>query len=480
MGFTSRLKTCAVLTTALLLAVLSLPGCAGVARRAPRPPAPPAAPARPNLVVVLSDDQRWDALGAAGNPAIFTPVMDRLVRGGVYFRQATVSVSQCHPVRASLLTGLPAWRHGVYSTKFQAPGVAETLCRRPTVASLLREAGYRTVLVGKWHVPAPPWKCGFDEARTWLPEGGAEYRDPDLVHGISDEHASVAGFTQEIFTDDAVNFLHGEAARAGPFLLWLGYTAPHAPYEPNPERIQALYADKSDGELLPPGFPRDVAANDWRHYDEAVSYLDEQLGRVLAALRDTGLAERTVVVFLGDNGYMMGERGVGGPGSGADGKQVPYESSLRVPFILSGPGLHEGLVSDLPVSSMDLPPTLLALAGVPAPGSWPGRDLTAALAGKVTIGEAFAEWSDEESEKFGRLAFRAVRTPAHKLILWKDPARSAELYDLAADPAEAHNLIADPAAAAVLRDLRSRLFAWMRRNGDPALSWPAGRSQPSP
>jgi arylsulfatase A-like enzyme len=127
---------------------------------------------------------------------------------------------------------------------------------------------------------------------------------------------------------------------------------------------------------------------------------------------------------------------------------------------------------------MDLPPTLLSLAGLAAPDAWSGRDLTAALAGKLAIGEAFAEWSDEESEKFGRLAFRAVRTPAHKLILWKDPARGAELYDLAADPAESHNLIADPAVGEVLRDLRFRVFEWMRRNGDPALSWPAILEQP--
>jgi arylsulfatase A-like enzyme len=462
---------------ALFVSLLLLPslGCAGLRKCGPRPPVSPAgAPAsssRPNLLVVLSDDQRWDALGAAGNPAIVTPVMDRLAREGVYFRQATVSVSQCHPVRASLITGLPAFTHGVFSTKFQEPGIAETLCRRPTVASLLRDAGYRTVVVGKWHLPAPPRECGFDEVRTWLPDGGAEYRDPDLKRGKSKKYKKVAGFTQEIFADDALKFLRGKTARTGPFLLWLGFTAPHTPYQPNPERIQSLYAGRTDEQLLPPGFPRDVKANDWRHYDEAVSHLDEQLGRVLAALRETGLAERTIVVLLGDNGYMMGERGLGGPDSGADGKQVPYESSLRVPFLMLGPGLPKALASDLPVSSMDLPPTLLSLAGVPVPDTWPGRDLRAALEGKIDIGEAFAEWSDEKSEKFGGLAYRVVRTPTHKLIVWKDPAKGEELYDLKADPAEAHNLIAEPGAQAVLGDLRGRLRAWMERNHDPALGW---------
>jgi arylsulfatase A-like enzyme len=329
------------------------------------------------------------------------------------------------------------------------------------------------VAVGKWHITPRPWECGFDESGTWLPGGSADYHDPELVHGHSKRLKATAGFTQEIFADDAVKFLHGKAAQAGPFLLWLGFTAPHFPYEPNPERIQALYAGRSDDELLPPGFPRDVKANDWRHYEEAVSYLDEQIGRVLTALRETGLAERTVVVLLGDNGYMMGERGIGGPGSRAEGKQVPYESSLRVPFVMLGPGLPRGLVSDLPVSSLDLPPTLLSLAGLQAPDSWPGRDLLAALAGTSEIAEAFAEWSDEKSERFGGLAFRAVRTPTHKLIVWKDPARGEELYDLAADPAEAHNLIAEPAAQEILRDLRSRLHLWMQRNADPALSWQA-------
>lgn len=454
-----------LITSSLLLCSL---GCATPAQK------------RPNFVVVLSDDHRWDALGAAGNPSVITPVMDRMARDGVYFRQAITSASQCHPVRASLLTGLPSFQHGVWSVQVQAPGVEKTLCNRPTVASLLRDAGYHTVVVGKWHVPPPPWECGFDETRIRLPYGSGNFHDPELIHGKHEESEVVPGFTQEIFADAAVDFLRGKAARSGPFLLWLGFTAPHFPYEPNPERIEALYAGRSREELLPPGFPRDVEANDWLHYNEAVSHLDEQLGRVLETLRETGLAENTVVILLGDNGYMMGERGVGGPGSRAHGKQVPYESSLRVPFILSGPGLPKALASDLPVSSLDLPPTLLSLAGLPVPESWPGRNLLDALDGRLEVREAFAEWSDEIGDKFGGLAYRAVRTPAHKLIVWKDPARGEELYDLKADPAEARNLVAEPAAEEILRGLRSRLREWMQRNGDPALSWPRAGNHEEP
>lgn len=449
-----------------LLAVAVASGVAAGAVDAPPAGAPP------NIVFVTSDDHRWDVLGAAGNPVAVTPVMDRMAREGVYFRQATVSVSQCHPLRASLLTGLPSHQHGVWAVQVQAAGVEETLCTRPTVSGLLRERGYHTVLVGKWHLPPQPWDCGFEEVRSWIPGGGGSFLDPQLARGRSDQLAPVEGYTQELFMDDAVAFLRSRTAREQPFLLWLGMTAPHFPYGPNPERIQALYAGRSEEELLPPGFPRDVAANDWRQYLEAVSFLDEQLGRLLDALRETGLDGNTVVVLLGDNGYMMGERGIGGPGSRAAGKVVPYESSLRVPMILLGPRLPGPVgPSDLPVSSLDLPPTLLSLAGSPIPGEWTGRDLLAALAGEIEVTEAFAEWSDERSRKFGHLAFRAVRTPRHKLVEWRDPERPDELYDLVADPRETRNLVADPAAAEVLGDLRRRLREWMQRSADPARAW---------
>lgn len=433
-----------------------------------------AAQARPNIVFITSDDHRWDALGAAGNPTIQTPVLDRLAAEGVYFRQATTHVSQCLPVRGTLLTGLTAHQHGAWSNGSKSPEAArpDGWASLPTVATQLRDAGYRTVLVGKWHLDAEPWLTGFTDVRIWLPEAGADYRDPLLARGRSREMKKIEGFTQRIFADDAIGFLRQPAAREKPFLLWLAFTAPHVPLAPNPPEAQKLYAGKKKEDLLPPGFPRDIPSGDWLHYAEAVSELDRQVGRVLAALAEAKLAESTIVVFTGDNGALMGHKGLGA--TGPRGKVVPYEGSIRIPLILQSPLLKELTgPADLAASTLDVPPTLLQLAGVRPPESWPGRDLVAAVRRDRTTGleDAFTEWADETSENWGREAFRMVRTPHHKLIVRKDPARGAELYDLKADPLEEKNLIDAPEAQAVRKDLEARLRRWMERTADPALGW---------
>jgi len=430
---------------------------------------------RQNLIVISSDDHRWDGFGAAGHPALRTPNLDRLAAEGIHFRQATVHVSQCLPVRGSLLTGLPAHAHGAYSHHHRAPGSSrpDSFSELPTVPSLLAAAGYRTVLIGKWHLDPDPWRVGFNRTGTWLPGGGGPYESPKLLRGESREPVTIPGFTQEIFADEAVAFLTGAEARAQPFMLWLAFTAPHAPFEPNPDRIRALYRGTPAAALRPPGFPAEIAANDWLHYSEAVSHLDEQVGRVLEALERGGHAESSVVVFFGDNGHMMGERGVGV--EGAAGKVVPYEGSVRIPMIVRAPGRQRVAgASDLAVSTLDLPPTLLALAGVPVPSHWPGRDLAPALESRSAPGfeEAWSEWADDASRQFGALAHRLVRTPTHKLIVWKDAARPDELYDLIGDPHELTNLAGTRAAAAIEADLRARLARWLDRTADPAREWP--------
>jgi len=426
---------------------------------------------RPNIVFITSDDHRWDALGAAGNRAVLTPALDRLVADGVYFRQATVHVSQCLPSRATLLTGLTAHQHGALSHAFQRPEAMrrDAWSDLPTLPGLLRQAGYSTVLVGKWHLEADPWKAGFSRVERWLPSGGALYKDPELARGESREMVEMKGFTQEIFAEDAIAFLTSGEAKAKPFFLWLAFTAPHHSFGPNPSHVEAHYKGKSVAELLPAGFPGNIPMNDWLHYYESVTALDEQVGRVREALAKAGLADNTVLVFLGDNGFMMGQRGVGAEGTA--GKAVPYEGSVRVPLIIQGlPG--QPAVTDLPASTLDVPPTLLRLAGVEPPASWPGRDFLAALrkAPGAPLEDAFLEWADESGGRFQ--PFRSVRTPRHKLIVWKEPGKPDELYDLTADPAEEKNLIADPAAKPVREDLEARLWRWLEKTADPAREWP--------
>ena len=386
-----------------------------------------------------------------------------------------MSVSQCLPSRTTLLTGLAAHSHGVATHSHQEQEIRRpaAISDRLTVPSLLREAGYRTVLVGKWHLPSDPWRVGFSETRVWLPAGARAYEDPSLASGETRKEKVLRGYTQEIFADSAIGFLESNAAEHRPFFLWLAFTAPHAPYEPNPERIEALYRDVPAAELPPAGVSTGISAQRWRRYYAAISHLDEQVGRVRAALERGGLAGSTVLVFLGDNGFMMGEKGIGG--FGASGKVVPYESSIRVPMVVRAPEIQAfSGPSQLLVSALDLPPTIAGLAGIEAPPSWPGRNLLPALRNREAPGfeDAFSEWADDRNESYGHLAHRLVRTRDHKLIVWQDPARPNELYELARDPREEENLSDRPEVAEVEADLMRRLRAWLERTADPARGWP--------
>jgi len=435
---------------------------------------------RPNIVFIISDDHRWDALGAAGNTKIKTPVLDKLAREGVYFRQATTHISVCAPSRATMLTGLSPHQHGYYSNNYLRPDMqwADSFSV-PTFPGLLQDAGYRTVLVGKWHLATEPWLTGFSDVRTWLQLGASSYTDPSLSKGNSRKTETIKGFTNGIFADDAVTFLGSEAAKEKPFFLWLAATIPHGPYQPNPSHIRQLYQDKTNADLLPPGFPKDIKSNfllfpdttqagmfRFVNYYEAVSYLDEIVGRVVETLKKQGLSKNTIIVFIGDNGFMSGSRGI-------NGKVVPWEESVRVPLIIHAPmfATVKGR-NDVPVSSLDLPGTLLSMAGVTPPESWVGRNLNPVLKGSKKHGIEYAvnEWTDTVNQ-YRNLAQRSIRTPHYKLILWHRQDKPDELYDLIADPLEKTNIINSPAMRTVHDKLLNQLKAWMKRTNDPALFW---------
>jgi arylsulfatase A-like enzyme len=447
--------------------LVTLPGHAG-----PSEPTSPAVPERPSIVFIYADDLRFDMLRIAGNEQIHTPVLDGLARRGVYFTQATVHIPQCCPARAMLLSGLTPFQSGYTSIEIQAPGAGEpdSFERFPTLPGLLREAGYHTVLTGKWHIKPDPWRSGFAEVRHWLPEGMVGYQDPPLSWGESRDISTVPGNITEIFTDDAVDFLRSEGAQENPFFLWLAHLAPHEPCGPTPERINALYEGVTSEDLVREGIELGNSPRwdpMWRPYFQAVTHMDEQIGRVLDTLDSTGLAATTVVFFVSDSGIMMNRRGIGS-------KVVPYEDSIRIPLIVSAPWI-EPRRSGAAVSDLDLPPTLLAIAGLEEriPSSWSGRNIARLITTGIDEGVDFAIslWDENVSRHWGHLENRTIRTPAQKLIVWSNTERDDEFYDLRSDPHEERNLVDSPEYAAARNAMRRQLMEWMGSAGDPAISW---------
>ncbi|HYG75453.1 MAG TPA: sulfatase-like hydrolase/transferase [Planctomycetota bacterium] len=455
--------------------------------------------AQPNILFILSDDHRFDCIGNAGNRDIVTPNLDSLAKDGILFTHATVCTPLCSPSRASLLMGQLPHQHGYFSNK-NWNREAKKGFRDPTAMELLVRSGYHTALIGKWHLDPEPWKVGFTEIRTWMPQGADEYINPKLARGNRDKVKEVRGHVTEIFTDDAVEFLeaHARASRSqelrakSPFFLWLSYTAPHTPQKPVPEHIRELYKNLPPGNR-PPGFPPgEKKTGPWAQYYGAISHLDEQVGRVLKALDESGLRENTVVIFLGDNGWLMGSHG-------RHGKIVPEDESIRVPLIVRAPAAFMSWTGKSPalVSSIDLSATWLELAGAPQPEDWPSRSFLPLLKDQRAPfrDDIYCEFEDEEDWEGN--AYRLVRTHSFKYVL-RPPRNEKELkslhkkfkkmeeekkdrkapdlarerlFDLKSDPFELRDLSTAPEAQPALNAMRERLKAWMEKTNDPAAAW---------
>ena len=422
--------------------------------------------ARPNFVFIYTDDQRWDALGCAGHPFLKTPHIDRLAREGARFRNAFVATPLCSPSRACFLTGQYAHTHRV-TTNANNNALSHQLVTFPR---LLQQAGYETAFVGKWHMgnddtPRP----GFDR---WVSfRGQGPYQDPQL--NIDGKVTKTPGYTTDLLTGYAVEFLRRPHAR--PFSLCLAHKAVHGPFTPA-ERHKDLYSvepiprppsikDTLEGK---PALRR--PAGDKQYAPEAAAQLrgpnenlvrnqlrtlmavDDSVGRVLAALEETGQLDHTLVIFSSDNGYFWGEHGLGD-------KRAAYEESIRIPWLMRYPKLiRSGVVLDEAVLNIDLAPTLLALGGAPPSQAIQGRSLAPLLKGprrpwrRAFLAEYFAE------PQFPRVpTWQAVRTAAWKYIHYTELEGMDELYDLKADPYEMNNLIADPKAARALRQMQAEL-----------------------
>ena len=425
-----------------------------------------AAPRRPNLVFILGDDHRADLLGCAGNPILQTPNIDRLAREGVRFSQASITTPICCCSRAGLLTGMHAARHGVigFTTPIR-PQDWET-----SYPALLRKAGYRTGFFGKFGVATDDAPPELFDVVSPLPYGPFLFdrENPDSPH------------VDEVGCAAAEAFVQSQPANQ-PFCLSLSFRSPHAldyqpkPYQP-PREFDALYAEThiptpaeqgAPGEEVLPEFLRDSEGRRrWRHnfdgeqrYQESVKNyfrmitgIDAFVGRVRAQLERSGFAEDTVIIYMGDNGYFLGERGL-------EGKWLAYEQSIRVPLVVFDPRLapqHRGAVTQRDAHEMDISPTLLDYAGIPRPARVQGRSLRPLLDGSDTAADKpwffqhlFVHEAIPRSE--------GVVDGEWKYIRWLDGAPGMEeLYHLPADPWEIHNLAGDPAHA-------ERLVAYRRQ-----------------
>lgn len=443
-----------------------------------------AAAPRPNVLVILTDDQRADAMGCAGHPFLRTPNMDRLAREGARFANAFVTTSLCSPSRASLLSGRYARAHGVLNNFTEYPNAL------PGYPSRLKDAGYETAYIGKWHMGetnAAP-RPGFD---FWMSHAGqGNYFDNEF--NSNGTRRLLPGYYTTVVTDQAVDWLRRSHDR--PWLLIVGHKAPHGgPIQPEPRWAGALdsatvtrpanadtYAWPDKPAWLKESFPTWhglggplYGLEDYgrfvRAYLATLLSVDEGVGRLYETLRAQGQLDRTIVVYTSDNGFVLGEHG-------RVDKRTAYEASLRVPLLVRYPPLiRPGTVVSNLVLSLDLAPSLVDLCGAKPLRNVDGRSWKPLLQGRrVRWRDAFLYEYNYEAQFPYTPNVRAVRTADWKFIRYPHgdggPDRfTSELYHLATDPLEQTNLVHAPQWRDQRERLSRRLNQLSRRAGPDAM-----------
>ncbi|MSU51180.1 MAG: DUF4976 domain-containing protein [Opitutus sp.] len=436
---------------------------------------------KPNFLFVYTDDQRWDAMGVVQReqgdrarwPWFQSPHMDRLAAEGVRFRNAFVTLSLCAPSRAAYLTGRYNHANGVANN--HTPFPLESV----THASVLRAAGYKTAYIGKWHHGSQSGqRPGFDYSASFIGQG--KYFDcPVEINGVS---TPTKGWIDDVDTDFAIAFIKENRAR--PFSVVLGFKSPHGPRGGAnlPERLRTKFAGeitRSVPNLTTPAIYRPAAPGGGKaatgtqvieahlDYFRHIAGADENLGRLLKTLDDLALTDDTVVVYASDNGYYLGEHGLGD-------KRSLYEESLRIPMLVRYPRLFpKGKTMDEMVLNIDLAPTLLELGGVSVQREMQGASWVPLLTGKKPVWRQsfLAEYFYENN--FNTPTILGVRTANSKIVQYPGHPEWTEVFDLAIDSYEMKNLAGDPARRA---RLTAELDAQIKATGYVV---PAGMDQPA-
>ncbi len=426
---------------------------------------------RPNILFILTDDHRWDGIGSSGNERIHTPHVDRIAKRGVHFRNAFVTLSICSPSRAACLTG----RYGSSNGVTALGGRSNLKKGEPTFARALQNTGYRTGVTGKWHLKTTPKECGFDFVSTC--RGNGTWYDREFT--IDGKTSQRPGFVDDVTADESIRFIRESQERKKPFVLWMCTQVPHSSRGGWPAQEQYLNNYDVDEMPLPKTWNDDLSGKPEylktarnrtkalkfgydkpeairkhaRDYYAGIQQMDAALGRVLDELERRNLRDNTWIIYMGDNGWLLGEHGM-------TSKVLPYEESMRVPMAIAGPDTKRLTASDL-VLNIDLTATIYELAGVPIPDTLHGRSLLQLCDGKSPKDWRTSFLYEAPTPQLGSEPLWAVRTQRWKYIetqISEDPDdRFAELYDMQADAVEIKNLGREPEQQETVEKLTAQL-----------------------
>ena len=433
-----------------------------------------AAPAkRRNVIFILSDDHRYDAMGfLKAQPWLRTPQMDRMASEGVHFKNAFVTTALCSPSRASVLTGVYAHRHRIVDNNTPIPAGTTFF---PTY---LQKAGYKTGFFGKWHMGAETDvpKPGFDQ---WVSfRGQGTYLPSPNGLNVNGKKVQQKGYITDELTDYAVEWMRA-LPKGQPYFLYLSHKAVHAEFQPA-KRHEGMYKDTkfvypptmaADGEMAqnrptwvknqrnswhgvdyPYHSTLDIA-DYYKRYAETLMAVDESIGRVFDALKERGELDSTLVIYMGDNGFAFGEHGL-------IDKRTAYEESMRVPLLARCPELFGGgkTVKEV-VAGIDILPTVLAAAGAAGPKGLDGMSWLPLVQGQAAPWRKELLYEYYWERNFPQTpTMHALRGERYKFIRYQGIWDTDELYDMQEDPLESRNLIADPRLADVVKQMRERLF----------------------
>jgi arylsulfatase A-like enzyme len=402
-----------------------------------------------NIIVIESDDQSNVAVGAYGFGTIKTPNIDKIAESGVYFTNAynmgCWSPAVCIPSRTMLFNGTFLWN---------ASKVTATNVPGPSLTEHLKNAGYETYVTGKWHALGKSPKTTFDHYGTILPGQLKTYNSPE-------------GHCTDIVGNEAVNFINEASKKDKPFFLYAAFNAPHVPrqttqnyYDMYPTDEVVLPPSVKAGPLHPyikynytnaPLNPNTMKER-YQQNNAMVTHMDDRIGEIIQTLKDKGLYENSIIVFMSDHGINFGENGVAG-------KVCLYDVSAKAPLIIMGPGVPKNIKKDERIYLQDIYPTLLELAGVKVPDYIEFNSLNMLIQNKAKASPYksiyLAMFNDQ----------RAIVSNNYKLILYPQ-AKAAELYNLEKDPWETENLISNKKNDSRLKTLGKSFLEWQVKTGD--------------